>query len=81
MENASLTIFDALIAGFGGSYSFVGLVPGLVWCSCAWPAPNAPPCPKKRCASSCKKSCRFNLGALLLSVIGLMMVVVGIYLG
>ena len=79
MENASLTIFDVLIWA-GAAISFVGLV-GLVWCIVRVARAKRAALTEEEMRVVLQKVLPLNIGALLLSVIGLMMVVVGIILG
>ena len=79
MENASLSIFDVLIWA-GAAISFVGLV-GLVWCILRVARAKRAALPEEEMRIVLQKVLPMNLGALLLSVIGLMMVVVAIFLG
>lgn len=79
MENdASMTIFDGLIWG-GAALSLVGLA-GLVWCIFkVWTARRAK-LEDEQMRALMARVLPMNLGALFVSVIGLMLVIVGIFL-
>ena len=79
METSSATtVFDMLIWG-GACLSLVGLM-GLVWCIIAvWRARRAQ-LPDDEMRAVMGRVLPLNLGALFVSVIGLMLVIVGIFL-
>ena len=78
MENTDATVFDTVIWG-GAALSLIGLV-GLIWCIVVvWRARRAS-LPDEEMRSVLKRVLPLNMGALLLSVLGLMLVVVGIFL-
>lgn len=79
MENTSLSIFDMLIWG-GAGVSLIGLA-GLVWCILRVMRAKRANLTEEEMRATLQQVLPLNLGALLLSVIGLMMVVVGILLG
>ncbi|WP_299376494.1 hypothetical protein [uncultured Tateyamaria sp.] len=80
MENsATFTLFDGLIWA-GASLSLLGLV-GLVWCILTvWRARRAK-LPDDEMRAVMGRVLPRNMGALFISVIGLMLVIVGIFLG
>ena len=80
MENsATFTLFDGLIWA-GASLSLLGLV-GLVWCIImVWRARRAK-LPDDEMRAVMARVLPRNMGALFISVIGLMLVIVGIFLG
>ena len=79
MENStSFTIFDGLIWG-GATLSVVGLL-GMVWCIITvWRARRAQ-LDDDGMRAVMSRVLPLNLGALFVSVIGLMLVIVGIFL-
>lgn len=79
MENSTSTsLFDILIWG-GAALSLVGLV-GLVWCILkVWRA-RAAKLDDAAMRAVMARVLPLNLGALFVSVIGLMLVIVGIFL-
>ncbi|MEO9682599.1 MAG: hypothetical protein ABJR46_14055 [Tateyamaria sp.] len=79
MENSSkFTLFDGLIWG-GAGLSLLGLV-GLMWCVViVWRARRAQ-LPDEDMRAVMARVLPLNLGALFVSVIGLMLVIVGIFL-
>jgi len=79
MENASTTLFDILIWS-GAVISLVGFF-GLVWCIVTVMRAKRANLPEDDMRAVLQKALPLNLGALLLSVIGLRMVVIGIMLG
>ena len=79
MENTSLSIFDMLIWA-GAGVSFIGLA-GLVWCIFRVMRAKRANLSEEEMRATLRQVLPLNLGALLLSMIGLMMVVVGILLG
>jgi hypothetical protein len=75
----TFTLFDGLIWG-GATISVLGLL-GLMWCvAVVWQARRAKLADAEMRAVLQRVLPR-NLGALFLSVIGLMLVIVGIFLG
>lgn len=79
MENASTSLFDILIWS-GAVISLVGFF-GLVWCIITVMRAKRANLPEDDMRAVLQKALPLNLGALFLSVIGLMMVVIGIMLG
>jgi hypothetical protein len=79
MENASTSTFDILIWS-GAVISLVGFF-GLVWCIITVMRAKRANLPEDDMRAVLQKALPLNLGALFLSVIGLMMVVIGIMLG
>ena len=79
MENTSQTAFDLLIWG-GAAVSVVGLL-GLIWCILRVMRARRSKLDDAAMREVLRAVMPLNLGALFLSVIGLMMVVVGILLG
>ncbi|MEE4188104.1 MAG: hypothetical protein V2I76_06620 [Roseobacter sp.] len=79
MENApATTIFDVLI-WTGAFISLTGLV-GLVWCIIFVARARRAKLSDEDLRARVRKAVPINLGALFLSVIGLMLVVIGIFL-
>ncbi len=78
MENTPSTVFDILI-WVGAIVSLVGFF-GLVWCIFRVMRAKRANLPEDEMHAVLQKVLPLNLGALFLSVIGLMMVVVGIFL-
>ncbi len=73
-----MTVFDMLIAG-GASLTMLGFI-GLVWCILrVWRARKAQ-LPDDEMRGVLQKTLPLNLGALAVSVLGLMLVIVGIFL-
>ena len=79
MDNASLSIFDILIWA-GAIISLVGLA-GLIWSIIKVTRAKRANLGDDQMRAVLQKVLPLNLGALFLSVIGLMMIVVGIFLG
>ena len=79
MEYASTSLFDILIWA-GAVISLVGFF-GLVWCIVTVMRAKRANLPEEDMRLVLQKALPLNLGALFLSVIGLMMVVIGIMLG
>ncbi|MCX8227832.1 MAG: hypothetical protein OTI35_17310 [Sulfitobacter sp.] len=79
MENASTSLFDILI-WVGALISLVGFF-GLVWCIVTVMRAKRANLSEDDMRAVLQKALPLNLGALFLSVIGLMMVVIGIMLG
>ena len=78
MENTPFSVFDILI-WVGAIVSLVGFF-GLVWCIFRVMRAKCANLPEDEMHAVLQKVLPLNLGALFLSVIGLMMVVVGIFL-
>ena len=74
-----MTIFDILIWG-GASLSLAGLI-GLVWCIIFVAKARRANLTDDALKEKLQKALPINLGALFLSVIGLMLVILGIFLG
>ncbi len=79
MENAETSVFDIVI-WTGAALSLLGLV-GLIWCIVTVSRAKRKDLPDEEMRDVLKRVLPLNLGALFLSVIGLMMVIVGIFLG
>ncbi len=79
MENAETSVFDIVI-WTGAALSLLGLV-GLIWCIVTVSRAKRRDLPDEEMRDVLKRVLPLNLGALFLSVIGLMMVIVGIFLG
>lgn len=79
MEYTSTSLFEILIWA-GAAISLVGLV-GLVWCIVRVTGAKRAKLGEEEMRAVLQNVLPLNLGALFLSVIGLMMVVVGILLG
>jgi hypothetical protein len=79
MENASTSLFDILI-WVGALISLVGFF-GLVWCIVTVMRAKRANLSEDDMRAVLQKALPLNLAALFLSVIGLMMVVIGIMLG
>ncbi|WP_299145890.1 hypothetical protein [uncultured Tateyamaria sp.] len=78
-QEASFTLFDGLIWA-GASLSLLGLI-GLLWCIVTvWRARRAK-LPDEEMRAVMSRVLPRNMGALFVSVIGLMLVIVGIFLG
>ncbi|WP_299955235.1 hypothetical protein [uncultured Roseobacter sp.] len=78
METQDTSIFDLLIWG-GASLSFIGLI-GLIWCIIYVARARRARLPDAEMRAKLKTALPMNLGALFLSVIGLMLVILGIFL-
>ncbi|MDW3181866.1 MULTISPECIES: hypothetical protein [unclassified Roseobacter] len=78
METQETSIFDLLIWG-GASLSFIGLI-GLIWCIIYVARARRARLPDAEMRAKLKTALPMNLGALFLSVIGLMLVILGIFL-
>lgn len=78
MENESTSVFDVVIWS-GACLSLLGLV-GLVWCIVRVSKAKRANLNDAQMRDVLKSALPLNLGALFLSVIGLMMVIVGIFL-
>ncbi|MCI5097659.1 MAG: hypothetical protein MRY77_15185 [Rhodobacteraceae bacterium] len=72
-------MFDALVF-VGAGLSLLGLL-GLVWCILRVTAAKRKKLSDEELRAAVQAVLPYNLGALLLSVLGLMLVVVGIFLG
>jgi hypothetical protein len=79
MENTSSSVFDILI-WVGAIVSLVGFF-GLVWCIFRVMRAKRANLSEEDMRAVLQNVLPLNLGALFLSVIGLMMVVIGIFLG
>lgn len=79
MENETSPVFDIVIWS-GAALSLLGLV-GLVWCIVRVSRAKRANLSDEAMRDVLKSALPLNLGALFLSVIGLMMVIVGIFLG
>ncbi|WP_254684920.1 hypothetical protein [Tateyamaria omphalii] len=78
-QDSSFTVFDGIIWG-GAALSVVGLI-GLVWCILkVWRA-RAAGLEDAEMRAVVARVLPLNLGALFVSVLGLMLVIVGIFLG
>lgn len=78
MENGDTSIFDFLIWG-GASLSLIGLC-GLIWCIVYVARARRAKLSDEDMRAKLKKALPMNLAALFLSVIGLMLVILGIFL-
>lgn len=78
MENEANTLASAIIWG-GAAISLLGLV-GLVWCILKVSRAKRAKLDDDAMRDVLKSALPMNLGALFLSVIGLMMVIVGIFI-
>jgi hypothetical protein len=78
MEQTSLTIFELIIWG-GTALSLLGLL-GLVYCIIRVSRAKRAELSEEDMRTELKKVVPLNLGALFISVIGLMMVIIGIFL-
>lgn len=79
METETFTVFDWIIWS-GAALSLLGLV-GLVWCILKVTRAKRAQLDDEAMRAVLQSALPLNLGALFLSVIGLMMVVVGIFMG
>ncbi|WP_025053968.1 hypothetical protein [Sulfitobacter noctilucicola] len=78
MENETSSVFDIVIWS-GAALSLLGLV-GLIWCILKVSRAKRANLDDDAMRDVLKSALPLNLGALFLSVIGLMMVIVGIFL-
>lgn len=78
MENSAPGIFDILIWS-GAFVSMAGLC-GLIWCIVYVAAARRKNLPEDDLRAVMRKALPLNLASLFLSVIGLMMVILGIFL-
>lgn len=78
MEETEISIFNLLIWG-GASLSLIGLL-GLVWCIIYVARARRSKLSDDEMRTRLKRALPMNLGALFLSVIGLMLVILGIFL-
>jgi len=79
METETFTVFDWIIWS-GAALSLLGLV-GLVWCIFKVTRAKRAQLDDDAMRAVLQSALPLNLGALFLSVIGLMMVIVGIFMG
>lgn len=79
METETFTVYDWIIWS-GAALSLLGLV-GLVWCILKVTRAKRAQLDDDAMRAVLQSALPLNLGALFLSVIGLMMVVVGIFMG
>lgn len=79
MENQSTSLTEVIIWA-GAAISLLGLV-GLIWCIVKVSRAKRAKLSDEAMRDVLKSALPLNLGALFLSVIGLMMVIVGIFLG
>ena len=79
METETFTVFDWIIWS-GAALSLLGLV-GLVWCILKVTRAKRASLDDEAMRAVLQSALPLNLGALFLSVIGLMMVIVGIFMG
>jgi RNase P/RNase MRP subunit POP5 len=79
MENTSTSVFD-LIIWSGAALSVLGLI-GLGWCILRVTRAKRAKLDDDAMRELLRTALLLNLGALFLSMIGLMMVIVGIFLG
>lgn len=79
MENETNTIFDYILWS-GTALAVVGML-GLVWCIVIVFRAKRAKLPDEELREAVKAVVPLNLGALFLSAIGLMMVIMGISLG
>ncbi|QJF51656.1 hypothetical protein [Roseobacter ponti] len=77
-ETSGLTVFDLLIRA-GALISLLGLA-GLVWCIIFVARGRRAKLPDDEMRALLRRAIPLNLGALFLSVIGLMLVITGIFL-
>lgn len=78
MDNAQTSVFD-LVIWTGAAISLLGLL-GLIWCILSVSRAKRAKLDDDAMRKVLKSAIPLNLGALFLSVIGLMMVIVGIFL-
>lgn len=78
MDNAETSVFDIII-WTGAALSMLGLV-GLIWCILTVSRAKRKNLSDEDMRNVLQKALPLNLGALFLSVIGLMMVIVGIFM-
>jgi hypothetical protein len=79
MENEQSSVFDVVIWS-GAAISVLGLI-GLIWCILRVSRARRAKLNDDAMREVLRTALPLNLGALFLSVIGLMMVIVGIFLG
>lgn len=79
MENEQSSVFDIVIWS-GAAISVLGLI-GLIWCILRVSRAKRAKLDDDAMREVLRTALPLNLGALFLSVIGLMMVIVGIFLG
>lgn len=78
MEPTKTSVFDLLVWG-GAGLSLIGLL-GLIWCIIYVARARKAKLSDDEMRTHLKKALPMNLGALFLSVIGLMLVILGIFL-
>ncbi|KIN60724.1 hypothetical protein Z945_1703 [Sulfitobacter noctilucae] len=78
METQSTSVFDIIIWS-GAAISLLGLI-GLIWCILRVSRAKRAKLDDEAMRKVLQSALPLNLGALFLSVIGLMMVIVGIFL-
>ncbi|WP_370401170.1 hypothetical protein [Sulfitobacter sp. JB4-11] len=78
MDTPETSVFDIII-WTGAALSLLGLV-GLIWCIVTVSRAKRQDLSDEDMRAVLKKALPLNLGALFLSVIGLMMVIIGIFL-
>jgi hypothetical protein len=78
-EPAGIRIFDLLIWG-GAFLSLLGLV-GLIWCIVFVARARRANLTEDELRGRLKKALPLNLGSLFTSVLGLMLIILGIFLG
>jgi hypothetical protein len=77
-ETQGTTVFDILIWG-GAFLSLVGLV-GLIWCIVFVARARRAKLSEQELRDRLRKALPLNLGSLFVSVLGLMLIVIGIFL-
>ena len=78
-ETTASTLFDTLVWS-GAAFTVLGLI-GLIWCVVTvWRARRAQ-LPDEEMRAIMGRVLPLNLGALFVSVIGLMLVIVGVFMG
>ena len=78
-QDDTVLIFDLLIWG-GALLSLIGLL-GLIWCIVFVARARRAKLSEEDLRNRLRKALPINLGSLFLSVIGLMLVILGIFLG
>lgn len=77
-QDTAFTIFDALVWG-GAAFSLIGLV-GLIWCIITVWRARAAGTEDAEMRAVMARVLPLNLGALFVSVLGLMLVILGLFL-